>query len=93
MTPECNALLTAAEAKLRAADLLLAEGLPDDAASRAYYAAFHAVSAIHLAQGNAFSSDAQVAAEEADAEKPATLFACRASCAAWLREQGRLIHA
>ena len=60
MTPECNALLTAAEAKLRAANLLLAEGLPDDAASRAYYAAFHAVSALHLAQGNAFSSHAQV---------------------------------
>ena len=30
-------------------------------------------------------------AEEADGEKPATLFACRASRAAWLREQGRLI--
>ena len=29
--------------------------------------------------------------EEADAEKPATLFTCRASRAAWLREQGRLI--
>lgn len=60
MTPECDALLSAAEAKLRAADLLLAEELPDDAASRAYYAAFHAVSALHLAQGNAFSSHAQV---------------------------------
>ena len=60
MTPECDALLAAAEAKLRAADLLLAEGLPDDAASRAYYAAFHAVSALHLAQGNAFSSHAQL---------------------------------
>ncbi|MBK5941200.1 hypothetical protein [Halochromatium roseum] len=30
-------------------------------------------------------------AVEADAEQPATLFACRASRAAWLREQGRLI--
>ena len=60
MTPECDALLSAAEAKLRAADLLLTEELPDDAASRAYYAAFHAVSALHLAQGNAFSSHAQV---------------------------------
>lgn len=55
VTPECDALLAAAEAKLRAADLLLAEGLPDDAASRAYYAAFHAVSALHLAQGSALS--------------------------------------
>ncbi|MEA3642697.1 MAG: hypothetical protein VBE63_22550 [Lamprobacter sp.] len=30
-------------------------------------------------------------AEEADDEKPAILFACRTSRAAWLREQGRLI--
>jgi len=60
VTPECDALLAAADAKLRAADLLLTEGLPDDAASRAYYAAFHAVSALHLADGNAFSSHAQL---------------------------------
>lgn len=60
MTPECDTLLAAADAKLRAADLLLTEGLPDDAASRAYYAAFHAVSALHLADGNAFSSHAQL---------------------------------
>lgn len=60
MTPECDALLAAADAKLRAADLLLTAGLPDDAASRAYYAAFHAVSALHLADGNAFSSHAQL---------------------------------
>jgi len=60
VTPECDVLLAAADAKLRAADLLLAEGLPDDAASRAYYAAFHAVSALHLANGNAFSSHAQL---------------------------------
>jgi uncharacterized protein (UPF0332 family) len=60
VTPECDALLAAADAKPRAADLLLTEGLPDDAASRAYYAAFHAVSALHLADGNAFSSHAQL---------------------------------
>lgn len=60
MTPERDALMAAAEAKLRAAEVLLAEGLPDDAASRAYYAAFHAVSALHLANGNAFSSHAQL---------------------------------
>jgi hypothetical protein len=44
VTPACDALLATAAAKLRAADLLIAEGLPDDAASRAYYAAFHAMS-------------------------------------------------
>jgi len=60
VTPACDALLATAAAKLRAADLLIAEGLPDDAASRAYYAAFHAVSALHLAEGNAFSSHAQL---------------------------------
>jgi uncharacterized protein (UPF0332 family) len=60
VTPECDALLAAAESKLRAADLLLVEGLPDDGASRAYYAAFHAASALHLARGNAFSSHAQL---------------------------------
>jgi len=51
VTPARDALLAAAAAKLRAADLLIAERLPDDAASRAYYAAFHAVSALHLAEG------------------------------------------
>jgi len=39
---------------------VLTEGLPDDAASRAYYAAFHAMSALHLADGNAFSIHAQL---------------------------------
>jgi uncharacterized protein (UPF0332 family) len=60
MTPECQALLAAATAKLKAADLLLADGFADDAASRAYYAVFHAVSALHLANGNTFSSHAQL---------------------------------
>ena len=60
MTPECQALLAAATAKLKAADLLLADGFADDAASRAYYAVFHAVSALHLAKGNTFSSHAQL---------------------------------
>jgi predicted O-linked N-acetylglucosamine transferase (SPINDLY family) len=36
VTPECDALLAAADAKLRAADLLLTEGLPDDAAHDCY---------------------------------------------------------
>lgn len=52
--------LTAAEAKLKAAELLLREGIHGDAASRAYYAAFHALSALHLAYGNTFSSHAQL---------------------------------
>lgn len=60
MIPECEALLAAAAVKLQAADLLLADGFTDDAASRAYYAVFHAISALHLANGNAFSSHAQL---------------------------------
>ncbi|MBK1646816.1 DNA-binding protein [Thiocapsa imhoffii] len=60
MTPECEALLTAADDKLRAAELLRDSGLNGDAASRAYYAAFHAISALHLAAGNTFSSHAQL---------------------------------
>jgi uncharacterized protein (UPF0332 family) len=60
MTPECGALLAAAQSKLEAAELLQASGKHGDAASRAYYAAFHAVSALHLAVGNSFSSHAQV---------------------------------
>jgi uncharacterized protein (UPF0332 family) len=60
MTPESQALLAAANAKLKAAELLLKEGLAGDAASRAYYAVFHAISAVHLANGNTFSSHAQL---------------------------------
>jgi uncharacterized protein (UPF0332 family) len=46
MTPESQALLAAANANLTAAELLLKEGLAGDAASRAYLAVFHAMSAI-----------------------------------------------
>lgn len=60
MKPQCAALLASAESKLNAARILLAEDLPGDAASRAYYAAFHAMSALHLAYGQTFSSHAQV---------------------------------
>ena len=60
MTPECEALLRAADDKPKAAQLLLDAGLDGDVASRAYYAAFHAVSALHLASGNTFSSHAQL---------------------------------
>ena len=54
------ALLAHARAKLEAALVLLAARAPGDAASRAYYAAFHAVSAVLVARGQAYSSHAQV---------------------------------
>ena len=59
MNPESAALLAAAADKLQAAQILLEAGLNDDVASRAYYAVFHAISALHLENGNAFSSRAQ----------------------------------
>ena len=60
MRAELEHMLAKAEDKLRVAQLLLDEGAWDDCASRAYCAAFHAVSALHLSQGNAFSSHSQV---------------------------------
>ncbi len=60
MNLESEALLAAAQNKLEAAAVLQASGLHGDAVSRAYYAAFHAVSALHLAAGNSFSSHAQL---------------------------------
>ncbi|HYN78462.1 MAG TPA: HEPN domain-containing protein [Lamprocystis sp. (in: g-proteobacteria)] len=60
MKPEIRAVLDKAVDKLRVAQLLLGEGAGSDAVSRAYYAAFHAVSALHLSQGRSFSSHAQV---------------------------------
>lgn len=60
MSPEIRDILEAANAKLQAADLLLRENLCGDAASRAYYAAFHAISALHLSRGNTFSSHSQL---------------------------------
>ncbi len=59
MTPEVTALLAKAHEKLRVAELLLQAHAWDDAASRAYYAAYHAVSALHLSRGNSFSSHAR----------------------------------
>jgi uncharacterized protein (UPF0332 family) len=56
MTSANAALLTAAQSKLEAAEMLHASGMHGDAALRAYYAAFHAVSALHLTAGNSFSS-------------------------------------
>lgn len=53
-------LLAQAEEKLRAATLLLHGHAWGDASSRAYYAAFHAVSAALLSRGETYSSHAQV---------------------------------
>jgi uncharacterized protein (UPF0332 family) len=53
-------LLAHARAKLEAARVLLNARASGDAASRAYYGAFHAVSAALLARGQAYSSHAQV---------------------------------
>ena len=49
-------VLDLAEEKLKAAQVLLDSGLWRDAASRAYYCAFHAVSAVLLSKGLAFST-------------------------------------
>jgi uncharacterized protein (UPF0332 family) len=47
---------------LAAAENLLADGYPDFAASRAYYAAFYAASALLLCSGKAFSKHSAVIA-------------------------------
>jgi uncharacterized protein (UPF0332 family) len=60
MKDELVTLLALAEEKLRAARLLLAGQAWGDAASRTYYAAFHAVSAVLLSRGETYSSHAQV---------------------------------
>ncbi|WPL19392.1 HEPN domain protein [Thiorhodovibrio winogradskyi] len=59
MTPQIDAVLQKAAEKMRVADILVAASAWGDAASRAYYAAFHAISALHLSRGNSFSSHAQ----------------------------------
>jgi uncharacterized protein (UPF0332 family) len=55
-----TALLAMAEEKLRAARLLLEGEAWGDASSRAYYAAFHAVSAVLLSRDESYSHHAQV---------------------------------
>ncbi len=60
MKGELRALLARAEEKLRAARLLLEGSAWGDAASRSYYAAFHAVSAVLLSRGESYSTHAQV---------------------------------
>jgi uncharacterized protein (UPF0332 family) len=53
------AVLGLAEDKLKSARILLDAGQWRDAASRAYYSAFHAASAVLLSKGLSFSSHAQ----------------------------------
>ncbi len=60
MKGEVASLLALAEEKLRAARLLLDGRAWGDASSRAYYVAFHAVSAALLTRGQSFSSHARV---------------------------------
>ena len=60
MSPELTALLALADEQLRAAGLLIAGGALGDASSRAYYAAFHAVSAALLSRGETYSRHGQV---------------------------------
>jgi uncharacterized protein (UPF0332 family) len=55
-TNEILANLERATSTLQAAKVLLASGFPNDAASRAYYAAFHSATALLLAEGLSFSS-------------------------------------
>ncbi|MBI1871503.1 MAG: glutamate--tRNA ligase [Chlamydiae bacterium] len=60
MKAEIKSMLIQAHEKIRAARILLEGGAWGDAASRAYYAAFHAVSAVLLSGGETYSSHAQV---------------------------------
>lgn len=57
---EIQANLERAESSFQAAQLLLVSGFSDDAASRAYYAAFHAASALLVSRGLSFNSHAGV---------------------------------
>ena len=54
--PEITGLLEKSLANLSAARLLLENGFPDIAASRAYYAMFYAAEALLLADGQRYSS-------------------------------------
>ena len=54
MKPELATLLDVAKEKLRAARLVVQGGAWGDASSRAYYAAFHAVSAALLSRAQQF---------------------------------------
>ena len=52
-------MLAKADLKLQAARAAMAQGFNDDAVSRAFYAAFHAMSAALLVKGLTFSSHSQ----------------------------------
>jgi uncharacterized protein (UPF0332 family) len=60
MNAELIGIMEKARRKLRAAHILLDSGSWSDAGSRAYYAAFHAISAALLSVGESYSSHAQV---------------------------------
>lgn len=60
MRNELDALLALADEKLRAAHLLVEGGAWGDASSRAYYAAFHAVSVALLSRDKTYSRHGQV---------------------------------
>ena len=56
---DVNAILTKAESKLKTAKLNFENEQYDDAASRAYYGAYHAISALLFSKGLVFSSHSQ----------------------------------
>ena len=60
MKTQMSRTLIGSRQKLRAAGLLVAGGAWGDASSRAYYAAFHAVSAVLLSRGQTYSRHGQV---------------------------------
>lgn len=62
MTPDQEALIDKARRDLRAAEMLLREGEPEIAASRGYYAMFHAPEAMLLNRGLSFSKHSGVMA-------------------------------
>ena len=62
MTPDAEMLrgiMAKAEQKLSRAERDLADGFPDDAVSRAYYAAYHGITAVLATKGLSFSSHRQ----------------------------------
>lgn len=54
-----SSMILKAQEKMQSAKLLFANGIYDDSVSRAYYAAFHAVSAVLFLNGFSFSSHSQ----------------------------------
>lgn len=53
-------MLARAADKLTVAEILLSNSAWDDAASRAYYAAFHSITALLFSRGQSYSSHAQL---------------------------------